>query len=566
MNRRSTLSLKDIPITKLQLPPKTRPTPSSASSFIHSSTMFSIPSQQQLSSTDLSNLHTESTHTQLHGQAHSPPHALSRSNPSTILPTDAASNTLQDNKTQSFYSTDQFSDTPLEKSSLLDLLRAHIDSFSGIGDTYAWFIQLDTTLSDFKISFPDRISFIPYFFVGKPMIWYSLHRHQINDYHDFCQLFALEFLNIKSTADLHLSSQSTSSCLPPPASDILEDDLLDNSPDNPLNLTTPFTPHLTPSSDLHPPTSPSTLSSTISKALIDRFVKDPLKFYGGKDNVMTWLHEIDQQFQIMNLCDPDKLNLIHICLKGEAHQWFQQHPKTFYSWSDFVSQIKHSFHSNLQRDLAFKKLQQYHQTIHQTAFQYYNEMIKLINQADPAMSESAKVHYLMNGLRDSLSVETRRNYPKTTREFLVQVKIAEDLTTLHTSFNNYATIHADQKPFNPYSSSSHLSNTNHINEFSDPSQHSHDNTYHSINPYSNDDTTQPRYLNKISNTPINSTASNRPTPSAHRPASTSYPRPLLDTKQYRPNNRTSQSSLRCFKCGALGHTARSCSSFDKQDQ
>jgi hypothetical protein len=397
------------------------------------------------------------------------------------------------------------------------------------------------------------------------MIWYSLHRHQLHDYHDFCQLFAFEFLNIKSTSDLHLSSQFTSSCLTTPTSVILEDNLPDNSSDNPLNITTPFTPHLTPSSDSHSPTSASASSSTISKALIDRFVKDPLKFYGGKDNVITWLYEIDQQFQIMNLCDPDKLKLIHICLKGEAHQWFQQHPKKFSSWSHFVSQIKHSFHSNLQRDIAFKKLQQYHQTIHQSAFQYYNDMIKLINQADPEMSESTKVHYLMNGLRDSLSVETRRNYPKTTREFLVQVKIAEDLTELNTSFNNHAMIPADHKSFNPYSSS-HLANANHITDISDPSQNAHDNIYDPINPYSNADTTQPRYLNKISNTPVNPAAPNQPPPSAHRSTSTSYPRPLLDTKYYPHNNLTSQSSLRCFKCGVLGHTARSCSSFDKRDR
>ncbi|CAF0985898.1 unnamed protein product [Rotaria sordida] len=64
--------------------------------------------------------------------------------------------------------------------------------------------------------------------------------------------------------------------------------------------------------------STSILSPIISKTLIDRFVEDPIKFYGGKDNVITWLDEIEQQFKIMNLSESDKFNLIHICLKGDT--------------------------------------------------------------------------------------------------------------------------------------------------------------------------------------------------------------------------------------------------------
>jgi hypothetical protein len=419
-----------------------------------------------------------------------------------------------------------------------------------------------------KLSFRDRIEIIPYFLGGTAMIWYSLNRQKIIDYFDFCQLFTLEFVHAKLSPDSHPPSQSTNSFsyIPPPV--ILDTNSMGNSMPHSLNTTTSFIPHHTPSSDSHNPTSLPSLSSTISKALIDRFIKDPLKFYGSKDNVITWLDEIEQQFQTMNLSDPDKLNLIHICLKGEAHQWFKQHPKNFSSWSHFISEIKNSFNSNLQRDIAFKKLQRYHQTIHQSAFQYYNEMIKLIQQADPQMSESTKVHYLMNGLRDSLSIETRRNYPKTTQEFLVQVKIAEDLTALNTSFNNHAMIHTDPTSSNSFSYSQPSDPTS-INEFFDSSQHSNDNIYHHTNNYSNDDVNQPSYLNKISNTSASSPKPNQhlsPPPSARNPESTSYPRPLLDPKYYRNNNSKQQASQRCFKCGSLDHMARYCSHFDKRDQ
>ncbi|CAF0957611.1 unnamed protein product [Didymodactylos carnosus] len=80
------------------------------------------------------------------------------------------------------------------------------------------------------------------------------------------------------------------------------DDLLE------LAWTVLWNKHTTPSPDSHIATSHPPLSSTISKALIDQFVKDPLKFYGLKNNVITLLDEIEQQLQIMNLSDPDKLN------------------------------------------------------------------------------------------------------------------------------------------------------------------------------------------------------------------------------------------------------------------
>ena len=458
----------------------------------------------------------------------------------------------------------QFSDDLVEKSSLLAFLHNHISPFSGTGDAYQWFIQLDSTFSDLKLSFRDRIEILPYFLGSGAMIWYSLNRQKIIDYLDFCQLFTLEFLNVKSPPDCRPSSQPTNSFSHIPSPVISGKNPMDQL----LNTTTSFTPHHTiPSPDSHIATSRPSLSSTISKVLIDRFVKDPLKFYGGIDNVITWLDEIEQQFQIMNLSDPDKLNLIHICLKGEAHQWFKQHSKNFFSWSHFASEIKNSFNSNHQRDIAFKKLQHFHQTTHQSAFQYYNEMIKLIQQANSEMHESTKLHYLMNGLRDSLSIETRRNYPKTTQEFLTQVKIAEDLTVLNSSFNNHAMIHTDPTSFYSFSRSQ-SSNPTSGNEFFDSFQHSNANTYHTDN-YSSNDVDQPRYLNKISHTSNYSSKPNQHLPisrSTYTPESTSYPRPLLDPKNYRNNNSKQQTFQRCFKCGSLDHIARHCSHFDKRDQ
>ncbi|CAF4838911.1 unnamed protein product, partial [Rotaria sp. Silwood2] len=312
----------------------------------------------------------------------------------------SSSNTIIDNKT---YETETRHQSNFDKTALLlNVLRK---------DIYFLFLVMEMLVND-------RIEILPYFFIGEPIIWYSLNKNKIRCYTDFCQLFALEYFPKEYSIDYCISVEhkNNSSSLPSPV--VVNEHFVYHPTDGASVKTTSADCHSVTSSDSkNVLSSTSILSPTISKALIDRFVKDPIQFYGGKDNVITWLDEIEQQFKIMNFGESDKFNLIHICLKGEAHQWYKQNKEQFTFWSIFVTDITKSFTSSLQRDLAFKKLKQYHQILHQSVTQYYSEMIKLMKQTDPQMNESTKVQYLMNGLRPSLSTETKRNYPTTTQIF-----------------------------------------------------------------------------------------------------------------------------------------------------
>jgi len=156
------------------------------------------------------------------------------------------------------------------------------------------------------------------------MIWFSLNKDKIQCYTDFCQLFALEYFKLEQSPYLNVSveQKNKSPSLHSPIT--VNEDLADNSINCLNNQPTSIKCHSVTSSDSdNNISSHSVLSPTISKALIDRFTKDPIKFYGGKDNVVTWIDEIVQQFKMMNLSDLDKLNLIQICLKGEAYQWYK---------------------------------------------------------------------------------------------------------------------------------------------------------------------------------------------------------------------------------------------------
>ncbi|CAF1020194.1 unnamed protein product [Didymodactylos carnosus] len=211
-----------------------------------------------------------------------------------------------------------------EKPLLLEFLRQDILPFSGAGNARQWVLHIDAKFSELQLSFQDRIDLLPYFFTDEAIIWFSLNKNTIRCYTDFCQLFTLEYLKKEYSINCCNSvEQINNSSLRSP---VVVNEHLVNPPIGDSNVKAPSidSDSVTSADSKNVLLSTSTLSPTISKALIDRFVKDPIKFYGRKDHVITWLDEIEQQFKIMNLRESDKLNLIHICLKGEAHQWYKQ--------------------------------------------------------------------------------------------------------------------------------------------------------------------------------------------------------------------------------------------------
>ncbi|CAF2669008.1 unnamed protein product [Rotaria sp. Silwood2] len=483
----------------------------------------------------------------------------------------SSSNTIIDSKT---YETETRHQSNFDKTALLlDVLRKDILHFSSDGNARQWFLHIDAKFSELQLLFQDRIEILPYFFIGETIIWYSLNKNKIRCYTDFCQLFALEYFPKEYSIDCCISvEQKNNSSLPSP---LVVNEHFVHHPTGGANVkTTSADCHSVTSSDSkNVLSSTSILSLTISKALIDRFVKDPIKFYGGKDNVITWLDVIEQQFKIMNLSESDKLNLIHICLKGEAHQWYKQNKEQFTSWSIFVTDITKSFTSSLQRDLAFKKLKQYHQTLHQSVTQYYSEMIKLMKQTDPQMNKSTKVQYLMNGLRPSLSTETRRNYPTTTQNFLERAKIAEELTALNTTNTSDSIIDDDfTSPASLlHSNSSNSTSRNNSNIYS---RNSNSDNHHYNNINLSNSSNQPRYINRIyDQTPYNSHKgielshlSNTGT-SIQSSQNSQQPQQHYNNSHRNNFQQYQQSSFQqCFKCGSLAHQARHCHHFEKRSQ
>ncbi|CAF1545004.1 unnamed protein product, partial [Didymodactylos carnosus] len=193
-------------------------------------------------------------------------------------------------------------------------------------------------------------------------------------------------------------------------------------------------------------TKPGTIQSPISshvdsvenilqKSFIEEIIKNP-KTFTGKENVSSWLEEIDQQFTTSKWPEDSRLQYIPQFPRNEARQWYKENKTKITTWSQFKTDIKTAYTSTYEVTLAFQRLKNYQQTNNQTVKQYYAEILKLCEEADIQVSEQMKLQYLLDNLKPSIKIKVIEKSPKTTAQFLEYAKTVEDLQTLISSDPN----------------------------------------------------------------------------------------------------------------------------------
>ncbi|CAF3013793.1 unnamed protein product [Rotaria sp. Silwood2] len=168
----------------------------------------------------------------------------------------------------------------------------------------------------------------------------------------------------------------------------------------------------------------------LRKAIVADFIKNPKIFRGNKDDVTKWLEEIDHLMHIAHVPDSNRLDLISYSLRGDALQWFRNNQSTLTTWTTFVQEIKKAFTSTFCEELAFKTLESYSQGENQSVRNFYNEVLKLCQQADATMNKSTKLKNLLNKVKPSIQLEVRKKKPKSITEFLEYAKEVEELLQL----------------------------------------------------------------------------------------------------------------------------------------
>ena len=124
------------------------------------------------------------------------------------------------------------------------------------------------------------------------------------------------------------------------------------------------------------------------------------------------------------------MDLVQYSLRGEASRWFKNNKTTFTSWKTFVRGLKETFLSPFFEVIAFKRLDSYTQGINQPVRSFYNEVVKLCNEADSSMSDFTKLRNLLNKTKPTLQLEIRKKKPSATKEFLQYAIEVEELFRL----------------------------------------------------------------------------------------------------------------------------------------
>ncbi|CAF3827803.1 unnamed protein product [Rotaria sp. Silwood1] len=165
----------------------------------------------------------------------------------------------------------------------------------------------------------------------------------------------------------------------------------------------------------------------LRRAIVDSLIKNPKTFRGGKDDVKLWIEDIEQLFDTAQIPENHKLDLVQYSLRGEASRWFKNNKSTFITWETFVKSLKETFLSPFFEEIAFKKLEAYSQGVNQPVRSFYNEVIKLCNEADSSMSDFTKLRNLLNKTKPTLQLEIRKKKPTTTKQFLEYAIEVEEL-------------------------------------------------------------------------------------------------------------------------------------------
>jgi hypothetical protein len=357
---------------------------------------------------------------------------------------------------------------------------SNFNPFSGSEDVIQWLDLTDKKFNVLKISRKLRCAAIPLLVKEEAKRAYLRHEGQIQTYDNFYTFLLTQYATSNDNAPRPTAHSFTSTVvsqeniprnIPTQKSVVFDDqqkssnktfDILAGSLQPPIlrstalhdlgaNDITGDTP--VSRSNILPSQNPffnaSQLDQTthaLRRAIVDSLIKNPKTFRGGKEDVKQWLEDIEQSFDTAQIPDSIKIDVVQHSLRGEALRWFKNNKSTLASWSDFVKGLKEMFLSPFFQEIAFKKLESYSQGVNQPVHNFYNEVLKFYNEADPSMIDSSKLRLLLNKTNPSLQFEIRLKGPTTMKQYLdyaVEIEELFHLSNIDTSNNpkNPAILH-----------------------------------------------------------------------------------------------------------------------------
>ncbi|CAF5170742.1 unnamed protein product, partial [Rotaria magnacalcarata] len=250
-------------------------------------------------------------------------------------------------------------------------IRNNFVPFLGIQPIDQWLDETEDLFNRFKVSRKLRYKAIPLLVQGEAKRKYIKHRRSITSFDDFYEFLLTYFDKISSVSvtakstptDLTHESVKQSECSNKSIVEVKQNvsryiDPSQLSQSCACSCTKVISTDTTKTiGDVSALTSTTVTSDNdtlpldsvmndLRKAIVGDFIKHPKIFRGSKDDVMTWIEEIDHIMQIAHVPVSNRLDLIAYSLRGDALQWFKNNKSTLVDWHVFIREIKKAFTSS----------------------------------------------------------------------------------------------------------------------------------------------------------------------------------------------------------------------------
>lgn len=273
------------------------------------------------------------------------------------------------------------------------------------------------------------------------------------------------------------------------------------------------------------PTFLTTMEEQFMNTLAKEQIKTLSKFGGGPyDDVIKWLQDVETVFDRAQLQPSNKLLAVQSYLTDAAAKWFRYNKSTIIDWSTFKIAITNAYQPSLNQILL--QMEKRQQLPDERVMEYYVDKLQLCLQADPNMSSTMIIHYLIKGLNNLLIPHVIRRHPSTPNDFLT---IAQDEEKIQLTLHSLS--HVSVNPTDNY-----LQDDDPINQ--------------SVNLVKRPDHTNTRSYNLQRHR-------THPPPlmnATFDPSRASY----SDRHYYPQNSSSSFASRQCYECYRFGHIAKYC--------
>ncbi|CAF4235582.1 unnamed protein product, partial [Rotaria sordida] len=283
-------------------------------------------------------------------------------------------------------------------SSILQSCLLSVPKFNGQGNAENWLTNVIEKFDSLQLTIKEQYELIPELLTGDAKIWYFKHQDRLTTFALFFKHF-INYFNVQ-TLNESLSNINISSNI-----ELKQNETVVNK---------------------------ATVMDSIRNQMLITSLEKLSKFSGkSKQNVSTWLKEIQQDIDILKLTGKEKLFYIPSCLEDDARDWFYDTQHLFLTWELFIQNLTGTFESPSKANIAFNRLRHYEQGLTQDVRQYYFEIMKLCKEANPVMDDATKLQYLKDGLKPSLRFDVLLKNPQTTTEFLKYAQKIEELKALN---------------------------------------------------------------------------------------------------------------------------------------